>query len=679
MSGANQSPLSTSSTVIGTVPSSDSDSPAGPPRTVNKVVALLVAVLSVFSTLFAIWDHSDFPQETLTHPWYWIGVAVLFAAALILALFVCRANWWDGFLIFGLLLGTVYTSAKVVLIAREQVPSDRLFTVTVFEFGGDDRSTRDTAGQFRGAVLDELSRNKMFASGFRVVPRNRPINDDTEDEKFTQMRKWSRRKEKGGHLAIWMRLGWDGTSYSVTGMYADVYPLGTETQPDMGFGKQKFNDVYNYKAQPTGEKRSLGPDEVQRVLLTIRYYWGVASYQKGDPATALQLLRNIGTQRAEALAGVAAIDETDRLQAKNLAEEAVSHLQKAISLTSEENYGLKGSYYENLGIAHKLLCELEGKQGEAKESIAALDKSIDLYAKANQSGDAAQAKVRKADSLYDLYELEIGTTADDDLDRAKEVLKDALSHLNAGTWIHAHAMYLQGKIALDDARRETGSDAESDYEDSVTNLDRASRMWRDLREEHDEALALVFLGEARARNGIIQSKEGVFQQGIETLQESLRLCRSRWPEIRHTAEQAVGDVETEWSKTRRLGSLDWGSALDRAEGAYQHAQEFIPEWKKPRASVEIERDLATVYTMRALGEKELSRKDNCEKFLRVALGHLDSAIQILNDAHPQSIGLHEDRAECYRRLHECSAHPDRNYLELWRQEKELVRTQSAHQ
>ncbi len=671
--GAAAGPASASHEATGATLAPPPSSPDGPPTSVFRVVALLFGIIAAYSALFRAWDRSDFP-ETFTSPLYWLGIAISFLLATAGALVVRRrGNWLDSALITGLVLLTISASAEWRVIAQDEAPPEQTFTVAVFMFGGDDQSTRDTAGLFRGAIVQELEHGSLFQSGFRVVGREREIKADTPEEKLAEVRKWSLRKVRGAHLAVWAKVGWDkgANDYSVTGLYAKVYPYGKERN-DLLFDSDLLRP--SFKARPVGEKRALGPEVIQGAVNRIALCWGLASYRKGDYATALRVLRDLpGYYVSRYYAGLSAYEESTR-RGKKLVKEAEAHLEAAVSMYPGED-SVKAAFYYDLGRARLLLSNWSSgnaERAELERALQALASSIKLYEKDNSWKNASSVKVEEAGAFLSLSHLDTGHAKAEDVTRVQKLLGEAFPHLDSRSAAYGLALQLQGDLFINNAdEAESDSEADADYRSATAKLEEARRIF----EANNQGLRLstvsLHLGEAYCHWGIVRSNETLFREGMKALNRSAELCQTcRLP------HEEMGDEQTAWSKIWRSGSSLATAALERAQAEYRLAERFVSQEEQPDLYASLKRKSAGAYTLSALGEIQTGRWEKAEPLLQAALLQLNAAIAVMKGVQPgaaEAAELYEDRAECYRRLHDYSARPDAGYSDLARQDRDMAR------
>jgi tetratricopeptide (TPR) repeat protein len=255
-------------------------------------------------------------------------------------------------------------------------------------------------------------------------------------------------------------MGDDGRSYAVTVYYIKIYPLGTEVNPDtvgsLG-GNGYFSDTFN--ATRTGDGLSLGQDAtdnvlaLDKVLSSIRFAWGLASYRKGDYDAALFILPRLGYSNSEYYASTAAYQKGMHVRgSRQLDDDAIAHVERAISMHMAED-PVKAAYYYQLGVIHfgKLVTrETQELKQEAGEAVRAFHKAAEIYKASDLRRAASYSELREAQSLYELYGvLSDNRAGKQDLAHAEGAVVEALANLGGDT-----AEYFEAKSFLFTKRRQ---------------------------------------------------------------------------------------------------------------------------------------------------------------------------------------------------------------------------------
>jgi len=651
------------------VPERDLADDDRPPSTPWGLWVLLFSFLGAWSFAFKVWDESEFP-ETFWHPAYWVGVGILLTLFFLVALRLRRpGSASDLLLTAALAMSALLAFGGAIYVVREAKPSDDTFTVIVYDFSGDGSAMKDAVDRFHGVLVDELAKVKVQSGGkFDFVERPREIQKKGEnrDERIAYALKWARRR-RGGHLALWVKLGADKTNSQLVGtaFLSKVQPFGSEVNDEVLGNFGTFDLPFTSPQGTPGVSAATADD----VLQSVEFYWGLASYRKEDYGSAVRELKPLRLDHARYYAGRSALGLATKGQdVRQSLQAAEDYLRDAINYHGEEQDRILGLYYEELAEVFfaRAVTAVDDPVRNSDFAAQMYEHAAEIYAAKGMERARASAMVGEAKDLIN-EESFLSNVSDSDkeqqhiLERADKLLGEAAPNLTPEDAADADTCRATADYNL--STHVPRARASALVADSIGLSRRALDYYQRSSSPRMTPNALRLLGSAEIREAILQAgdrpltKEDEYERGMKHLAEGAEECRRI-----HLSSQSflihkmAAALTMSWAGLWPTGSDHWTEALERAENEWLAAIASLSKNDQAGLYSWAERELADAYQAEALSsdyDKEIG-------LLHKAEGELTDALGSLSVQGCDASEIYLKRAECFRRLADYSQGPDRD-------------------
>jgi tetratricopeptide (TPR) repeat protein len=497
----------------GATPATDKESSEGPPKTVWGTIAFASTIISgAYCWVFTAWDKSEFPEETLQNPWFWLGFGLLLALATVYALFVRTSHLLDRVLIGALCLAATGSAIQSYRVSREIRPSETQFTIAVFGFIGDgDALTNDMARRIRGTILDQLrTRVGNVPHQPLILSRDRNPKGETPEEEADSIRKWAKRG-RGAHLALWLQVHMkSGNQYTAIVRYIRVSPWGTELHKAglLVIGESKEEIPFT---APAGG--SMPADQARKILEAAEFFWGLAAFQRDDFQTALSVLPPLNTGVSEFYSGETLLEESRTSSSPaRLRQQALDDIARAIQIESSE--GRKGFYLGEL--SDELVSYVDSGMSDAprvhlRYASDALCQQQASFHRLGRTLPAAQSEISEAEIFLQLADVEHESDWSRDLQKARFLASAAAKELD-----------------LDDkSGRSTTENILGSVDFKEGDLEEAVRHYQQSIDLEDDPVVRKSLAQTEMRLALDSSDNSMLTDATRDYKQAAKVCEQK--------------------------------------------------------------------------------------------------------------------------------------------------------
>jgi hypothetical protein len=313
-------------------------------------------------------------------------------------------------------------------------------------------------------------------------------------------------------------------------------------------------------------------------------------------------------------------------------------------------------------------------------AIETSGKAAAAYQASGFPGESAVETVAEAESIYNKYTKVSSVSL---LDRAEQLLQDAIPHLPDQPGYKAHANLLRAAVEYSRAVNDP-SDAQLEWEEAVKSARQAVKLFRQVPDgAYNLTDALSHLGAIEVTAAVYLSKgrtaseeEGRYQEGMSDLAEAAKDCAG-FPALCFDVHKVAAESALFWATHWGGGSSPFTEGLNRAEQEWQAASEFIsPQdqaglfgWTKERS--------AETYQKLAIYAEGVEQ----ELLLTEARDELTEGLEVVTAAGCSTADLYAKRAECFHRMYTYARDPNsgKAYLALEAQDKNAAKhSTTAH-
>ena len=616
----------------------------GPPTSAWAVAAVCVPIISGYSWLFKVVDKSEFPEGTFENPFYWLLLALFFLVALLWAVRLQKkGSWLDRGILALVFLGMGISIMMAIRSNSEAQPSNKVFTVVIFNPPGDtDERSKQAGYRLRNSLQSELKGlESKIGVPVDVSLKHRPPSDSEKDQ-ITDVRKWASRR-KGAHWAIWPEVSVrpDGKGFQGKIHYVKVHDFGVKVnEEELDTYDHYDEDPFNDHPNAVGDGNSVDPQVIQQAVSSLRFFWGVAAYRQGNYDMALQVLPS-GVAFSEFYLGESALEKAlAGKTARDWLSLAIRHFESAISLYNPEDRR-KAAFYARLADAHAQRRDYFGSnpQEETNEARHAYEAAESIYENQHDPVSAASMKLQIAKCLFNLnvqMQRYHGTGDPHDLRLAGTIISDSLAMISRDSELFFYAKDLMAGI-LNSERR---------FAEAIEDENEAVDHYRKSGSSDDLARALIALGVFKMNSGLNDKNEDMYEAAWQHFEEAGKVCRRT--DACLDAHQFAAKVDLDWADLKRRRSKSYLSLVQNAIKESESAASLVSKTERPQ-------EFALVMELAARSYEYLvDVPDNSDPIasLKQAVGKLSEAIAVLGDNNPDSIEFLTHRARDFRTLAE---------------------------